>query len=1132
MGKTIEKFQAMNQEVFVPKIIAQAPIGILTFSVDWKISFVNEVFLRYASLYQFLQSGLEGVNILEQNIFPGVNLQEDLSSLKDGLSFEREVKNIKTIDQGMLKVIVKGSPVYANDEFNGGILVVEDVKVAPVISEPQELRSEHLENILSKVSDFIFVTDIEGKVKYSSGRNLDKLNLPYYGFTDTQITKFIQDSGAPDFGKYFESAIADKEPEKFNAEFNFGNETALYECRIEPLVNWRKQVQFVFIFLNDISAFIKERRLLEEEIEEMRQYQLITEAVTDAVFAVDAEGNILFWNKASEVLFGYSKSEVYGKFFGKTLDVFDTEYFKGIKEELKKSRIWKITLTVYKKDGQKEIIDAKFSIADEVNGTIIVLCTNITERAALEQRLKSSEERFRNIVQKSPELIISFDPSGKIIFANSTFYNSLNYSEQEILNKYIKNIFVEDSGEKGKLNLKAIAQSGGAENLELTAKTKTGEDLFLKASISSAVVNNRLSYFNAVMTDITKKKSFQRDLTVMQSMFGAFQDGVAVEYNRKIILMNDSFVRTFGYDDEKELINKDLLDLVSENDVPRMSGYLQLVKENRDIPTRLDFLGKRKDHINFFAEVSLSSFKSDNKNYLVVVARDISEKKRAQQAVKESEEKYRNITENIDDFLYTFERTGNAIRPVFYTSSVEKITGYNQADFLDDSKLILKIVYPDDFPSVKRKLSSLLKSKIQLSGEFEFRIINKHGNVVWIRNKINLLRDHEGRIQKIYGLVSDISLRKKAEEELTRSTENLVKLNETKDRFISIISHDLRTPFSSILGFTDLLLSDNDLSEQEQRQYVEFIRESSKSMLSLVNSLLDWTRLQTGRIRFEPERIEAYRIIENSLNALSGVAFQKNIEILSKVKDDAYVFVDRDLILQVFNNLLSNAIKFTPKLGSILISAKPSPRMRFIEFSIKDSGIGIKGENISKLFRVDSKFSSEGTEGEKGTGLGLSLVKEIIERHGGSIWVESTYGKGSEFKFTLPVASANILLVDDSKTDRLLYSKILKNITTDYEVDIASDGKEALDKILSSPPALVITDHLMPRMNGYQLILELKKAEIKAKPPVIVLSGDIDRNAISDYQELGIEYVFHKPVDLTSFKNAVEKSLRKGLTNF
>jgi PAS domain S-box-containing protein len=194
-------------------------------------------------------------------------------------------------------------------------------------------------------------------------------------------------------------------------------------------------------------------------------------------------------------------------------------------------------------------------------------------------------------------------------------------------------------------------------------------------------------------------------------------------------------------------------------------------------------------------------------NQRILLARDVTERKRVQQAIRESEEKYRNITENIDDFLFTFERIEKVLKPLFYTNSVEKITGYTQSEFLLESTFFLKIIYPDDFQLVKKKLKTILRSKIQVSEEMEFRIINKRGNIVWVRTKINVIRNGDGKISKIYGLVSDISLRKKAEEELNRSTENLIKLNETKDKFISIISHDLRTPFSSILGFTDLLIA-------------------------------------------------------------------------------------------------------------------------------------------------------------------------------------------------------------------------------------------------------------------------------------------------------------------------------------
>jgi len=379
-------------------------------------------------------------------------------------------------------------------------------------------------------------------------------------------------------------------------------------------------------------------------------------------------------------------------------------------------------------------------------------------------------------------------------------------------------------------------------------------------------------------------------------------------------------------------------------------------------------------------------------------------------------------------------------------------------------------------------------------------------------------------------LVSDVTFRKRAEEELKKSTQNLIKLNETKDRFISIISHDLRTPFSSILGFTDLLANDEELSDDERKQYVKYIQESSRSMLALVNSLLDWTRLQTGRIKFEPQKLDISKIIADSINALSGMAIQKGIEVTSSLTNPIYLFVDKSLINQVFNNLISNAVKFTNKGGSVHIFSQAIPSSRFIRFIVKDSGVGIKEEDLSKLFSVDSKFTSEGTAGEKGSGLGLSLVKEIVEKHGGSISVNSEYGVGTEFIFTLPIASSNILIVDDNKTDRLLYSKILKNITPEYEVEVASDGREALQKVISSPPALVITDHAMPGMNGYEFVLELKKMDIKGKPPVIVLSSDIDRAVVNDYTELGIEFVFHKPVNIASFKLAIEKSLQKGLS--
>jgi len=298
-------------------------------------------------------------------------------------------------------------------------------------------------------------------------------------------------------------------------------------------------------------------------------------------------------------------------------------------------------------------------------------------------------------------------------------------------------------------------------------------------------------------------------------------------------------------------------------------------------------------------------------------------------------------------------------------------------------------------------------------------------------------------------------------------------------------------------------------------------------MLALVNSMLDWTRLQTGRIKFEPEKLNAREIIENSISTVSGTALKKGVEIENLVEPTLHIFGDKNLILQAFNNLLSNAVKFT-KLGDrIMISVNTSPTSRFINFSVKDTGTGIKSSNLEKLFSIETKFTSEGTAGEKGSGLGLSLVKEIIEKHGGKIEVLSEFEKGTEFIFTLPIASTKILLIDPNNRERMFYSKVLINITTDYAINVVSNGKEALERIIQSPPALVITEHKMPIMSGLQLVRELIKNNLNETIPVIVLTGEIERPEIQEYIDLGVEYIFNKPVNLISFKAAIGRSLKK-----
>jgi PAS domain S-box-containing protein len=752
----------------------------------------------------------------------------------------------------------------------------------------------------------------------------------------------------------------------------------------------------------------------------------------------------------------------------------------------------------------------------------------IGRESSIHKNIDNSIENCRYPIEEISEPICKININGTILYANKAFKSRLMFSDIDLYEKNFFEVLYTKTVSNLKSELLAL-KKGEVKTIkaELIDSTSNEIDANLSFRVENLVDDkpHTIYCFLGKVFDLHEETHHN----IYQSLFREAGNGMAVEHEDKIILANDSFAELFGYETIGDLEDKNILELVAEEDVSKVSNYLFHKKTGKPTPDKIEFLALRPDRLRVYIEFNITVLRDNEKLFLAIYALDVSERQRTKRGMLESEQRYRNLTENINDFLYTFERVGKYFKPIFFTEAVSKITGYTQEEFLGDPKLFLKVIHPDDFPKVKERVRQLLNSDLQTVSEMEFRIINKEANIVWVRNKINVIRDDGGKIVKVYGLVSDVTLNKRAEEELKQSADNLKKLNDAKDRFLSIISHDLRTPFSSILGFTDLLLEDDSLSNSEKKQYISYIQESSKSMLSLVNSLLEWTRLQTGRIKFEPSKMNAKEIIDRAISTVSGSAIKKGVEINNRVDSTHNIFADKNLVLQVFNNLLSNAVKFTKRGDGISINVQSHPRSRFLKFSVKDTGIGIKQENLDKLFNVDTKFTSEGTAGERGSGLGLSLVKEIIDKHGGTIEVFSEYSKGSEFIFTLPIASTKILLVDNNKRDRLLYSKILMNIAADYAVDTVSNGSEALERIATSPPALIITEHQMPVMNGYTLIKELIKKGLKSSIPVIVLSGKIERSVVQEYSELGIEHIFTKPVNLKSFKEAIDKSIKKGM---
>jgi PAS domain S-box-containing protein len=1112
-------------------LIDNAPIAILTFNKNGEIDYVNKSFGDLELLYGFeYPANLIGSNIFATEIFPKFTITPELNEMLLGLPFEKELNFVETKGNGLIHLIIKGSPIYENDEITGGILIIEDLKILSRSKKEAAIRNDFIDNAIHNVADFFIVVDKLDRIQFFSKNILHFINVQLNIIQNASIGSLFDSDTSRTVKEYLEHSKKNRTAVSEKMSYEVRGNKKVFDCRFVPQENYKKEISFIYLFFKDITAQEREIDNLYNDISKVEFYKTITQKANEAVIVINEENKIEYWDDNAAKLYELGAAETLGTKANNAISILSESFLDSIKSKLQEKEIHKIVLSYFDRNRQKKTYETYFTFYDIKKSKLLAKSIDITDKIHFEEGLKLSLKSFRETLSKAPTMICNVDQDGQIFFINPALLQYLDYNEEDLLSSSFYNLIEKSFLDNNLFNFKSFV-GDEPKQIEIPLVTKNGSTVLLEGIFNPATENETyLRNFCCYFSEVKDHKFSVEESKLIYSLVNNAYDGIALGCDGRIVISNNSFANIFGYVNSEELLNKEIIELSSNDDIIKVAEYFRLLERKREVPARFDFLGKKKDGSNIHTELSIGSFHLQNKNYIVMIARDVTERIRTQKAIRESEEKYRNITENIDDFLFTFERIGLALRPIFCTSSIQKVTGYTQTEFLTDSKLFLKAIHPNDFVQIKPKLINLLKSRIQLSGEFEFRIINQQGNIVWVRAKINLVRSRTGRIQKVFGLVSDVTFRKRAEEELKKSTQNLVKLNETKDRFISIISHDLRTPFSSILGFTDLLANDEDLTEDERKQYVKYIQESSRSMLALVNSLLDWTRLQTGRIKFEPQKIDVSKIVTDSINALSGAAIQKGIEVTSFVNQSLHLFVDKSLILQVFNNLISNSIKFTNKGGSITITSEAVINSRFVKFTVKDSGVGIREDDLAKLFSVDSKFTSEGTAGEKGSGLGLSLVKEIIEKHGGTISVESEYEKGTEFTFTLPIASSNILIVDDNKTDRLLYSKILKNITPEYNVEVASDGREAIQKILSSPPALVITDHAMPVMNGYEFVVELKKMDLKGKPPVIVLSSDIDRAVINDYSELGIEFVFHKPVNIGSFKLAIEKSLQKGLS--
>ncbi len=465
---------------------------------------------------------------------------------------------------------------------------------------------------------------------------------------------------------------------------------------------------------------------------------------------------------------------------------------------------------------------------------------------------------------------------------------------------------------------------------------------------------------------------------------------------------------------------------------------------------------------------------------------------------------------DIEFFIWKNPHPSDPNGDVSFSEQVVKITGYTSAELNKMQGKLFSIIHRGDVTAVLRALNETKNNHAQSKFKIEYRLITKSGEVIWVAEQAHIKRNSKGIPESISGIVSDITRLKIRQSNLEESEIALRQLNDSKDRFINILSHDLRGPYTSILGFAEILLNEADLPEHEKTEYLSYIYEASVNQLQFINYLLDWSRLRTGKIKPELQRLPVHALVHNCVSSLTGNAIRKNIEIIIDVPLALHVQADERLATQAVVNLLNNAIKFSYENSKVEVTAGLF-NIRQVEVVVKDHGMGMSQEEQASLFSLDKFVSKEGSKGEKGSGFGLTLVKEIIEKHGGEIWFYSEEDGGSEFHFTLPVPANTIMIVDPDPAGEESLRSIMVNEFKDYELTSVENGYEAIDILKESAPALIIADKNMPLMSCDQFIDSVNPADSHFKTPIILVEAGESDNPYN-MTERGVRALLKSPL--------------------
>jgi PAS domain S-box-containing protein len=638
--------------------------------------------------------------------------------------------------------------------------------------------------------------------------------------------------------------------------------------------------------------------------------------------------------------------------------------------------------------------------------------TGIFKDNEIKAALKQSEIKFRSLFDSSNDSILIINQNYKIIDCNKPSLELFGSLRGVIVGSQVIR-FVQESLDDGK-NWKEIiiekmntAFHGQPQHFECLFKTESNKPFYAEVKLNSLIIEG-IQYLQAIIIDVTNRHDSEQKLKDIENKFN-----IIANFSRDVIwfrtldlkleYISPSYFHLLGYTPE-EAYGLSLEKVFTPESYKKLLSFVndawkRVADSNADTnPERmLEVQQIKKDGTIIWTE-TLSSiiYDADNKmTGIIGVTRDITDRKRSDEQIRA-----KNIVIESSITAITICDMTGAIN--YSNLAFVKMLGFSNAEDILGKNIF---GYTGNMSKANIVFANLIKNGFY-DGELE--IVKSDGTHFVVDLRANLYENEFNEPEAIMLSCIDITDRKIWEESMKEKNIELERINAEKDKFFSILAHDLKSPFNGFLGFTKMMAEEtDDFTIEEMKGIAVNMRHSATNIYKLLENLLDWSLVQRKAIKFDPVKANIRLLLEENIEIIKHWCTQKQVTISLSDKDDLYIFADSNMINTVIRNFLSNAVKYSYRGGEITVTCKASEDRKMLTVGVKDNGIGIPKENIVNLFRLDIKTSTAGTENEVSTGLGLVVCKEFIQKHFGKIWLESQPGKGTTSYFSLPISDAD-----------------------------------------------------------------------------------------------------------------------------